>query len=164
VPQSGGGTASSFQFETDEEVEPTFAGKIFCLSSVLDQRKWVSDTGATDHITPHKSCLTKIRHVADNSCINIPNGHKSPANCLGDIKVRDDLDLLSDFCVPQFKFNLLSVSKLTKENNCVVFFSDKLYVIQDCRKSHQRISKENQGLYYLDNNAGNALSNFLKFE
>ena len=53
-------------------------------------------------------------------------------------------------CVPTFKYNLLSISRLTKDSQIRVIFCDVFCLIQDCASSHFKgIGKEAKGLYYL---------------
>lgn len=53
-------------------------------------------------------------------------------------------------CVPTFKFNLMSVSEVTKDLNCCVTFSPKCCVFQDFSSGKVRaISEEENELYTL---------------
>jgi len=63
---------------------------------------------------------------------------------LGDKIVNDVL------FIPEFKYNLLSVSQLTKQLRCVVLFFPNLGIFQDLFNGNVLgICKENQGLYML---------------
>lgn len=56
--------------------------------------------------------------------------------------------------IPSFKYNLLSVPKLTKDNNCIVIFYPTLCIIQDLdTKKILGIGRRNQGLYFLQDNS-----------
>ena len=151
LPQLGGGPATSkCQSETDEEIDASFASNVSYLSFIFSKGKWILDTGATDHITFCDSQLTRIRCVTSICCINLPNGQRSPVKCIGDIELQNGLALLNTLCLRNFKFNLLSVSKLAKDNKCLVCFNDHMCVIQDCVNNPIKgIGIEKQGLYYL---------------
>ena len=52
--------------------------------------------------------------------------------------------------IPDFKFNLLSVSKLTKDLNCVVSLFPDFVIFQDLYTGQVKgIAKENVSLYHL---------------
>ena len=55
------------------------------------------------------------------------------------------------FHIPSFKFNLLSISQLTKSSNCDVLFSSSQCIFQD-RATKMTIGQGSarNGLFYLD--------------
>jgi len=62
--------------------------------------------------------------------------------------------LKNSLFVPTFKYNLLSVTKLARDNNCFVVFYPTLCIIQDLvTKKILGIGKEHKGLYFLMNKA-----------
>lgn len=66
-------------------------------------------------------------------------------------------DTLKDvLCVPTFKFNLLSVSKMTKDLKCCVTFFPQCIVFQDLFANE--IGKEEEGLYVLSTSVGGKLN------
>lgn len=67
---------------------------------------------------------------------------------LGEYKLKNVLH------APDFRFNLLSVSKLTKDLNCVVSFSPNLCTMHDLNTGEViGIGKEEEGLYILKHEA-----------
>lgn len=61
------------------------------------------------------------------------------------------LSLLFNICIPNFLFNLLSVSEVIKTLNCSITFSPNSYVFQDLGIKRMIGSyDEKDGLYYLD--------------
>lgn len=53
-------------------------------------------------------------------------------------------------CVPAFRFNLLSISKLTKEMNCSAIFFPTFFMFQDLLSGKvKEIGRELDGLYHL---------------
>ncbi|OIT04807.1 hypothetical protein A4A49_65077, partial [Nicotiana attenuata] len=85
---------------------------------------WIIDTGASHHVTPHKEVLDNIRKIENqnNSAVQVPTGGKCHVEHTGNVKMLDELILKDVLHVPDFKFNLMSVSKLTKELSCCVAF------------------------------------------
>lgn len=60
--------------------------------------------------------------------------------------------------VPDFKFNLMSVSKLTIDLSCVAIFVPELYMFQDLYNDRVKgIGKEDEGLFVLK---GNGINNW----
>ena len=88
-----------------------------CL--VSSSNKWIIDSGATDHMTSnHKTFSTFRTHstppiiVADGSTYEIKGS--------GTVKPTSSITLSSVLNLPNLAFNLISVSKLTKNPNCSV--------------------------------------------
>ena len=68
---------------------------------------------------------------------------------MGHVELVNDIVLANTLVVLEFKFNLLSVSKLTRDNNCVAVFYAELCLIHDCAtKTLKGIGKERGGLYH----------------
>uniref|UniRef100_A0A2N9I5S8 Uncharacterized protein n=1 Tax=Fagus sylvatica TaxID=28930 RepID=A0A2N9I5S8_FAGSY len=91
---------------------------------------WVLDSGANDHMTGESSLfssplipITQSVCLADNSTSHI--SHK------GDVFLSSDILLSSVLHVPNFAFNLLSVSRLAKSLNCAVIFLPYHCLLQD---------------------------------
>lgn len=86
-----------------------------------------------------------------NSRIVLVDGSFKPVLGTGDINPTSSLSLSSGLFVPQFPFNLLSVSQLTKSLHCSITFSPSSCVFQDLRtKKVIGSGHERNGLYYLD--------------
>ena len=70
---------------------------------------------------------------------------------IGTVHCSSSLTLTNVFHIPSFKFNLLSISQLTKSINCDVIFSSSECIFQD-RAIKNKIGRGSarNGLYYLD--------------
>ncbi|OMP05523.1 Integrase, catalytic core [Corchorus capsularis] len=85
----------------------------------------IVDSGATDHMTPFLSVLNEIFSTPLHQPVKLPNGASLPVSHVGKAIVSHDIILKDVLCVPNFSCNLLSISKLTKDLNCVeLFFPD----------------------------------------
>ena len=104
---------------------------VICIASLLCLITHIGYTGATDHVTPSKINLQQAKNVTTQSHINLPDGNTASVTCLGKVKLNNGVELKDVQCVPSFKFNLLFVSKLTKDSKCIVIFYDTFCVIQD---------------------------------
>ena len=120
----------------------------FCAETVKND--WILDIGATDHMTPHLNSLQRIRRAQGHPKIKLPNGHSADITHTGHVITKSRLQLTNVLCVPMFKFNLLSVSKLIKDNRCMAIFFEKFCIIQDLHtRTLKGIGKEKESLYYL---------------
>ena len=66
-----------------------------------------------------------------NAYLHLPNGHRVLIHLISTITLHKDLTLIDVLYVPDFKFNLLSVSALSRSLNCIVFFFVDHCIIQD---------------------------------
>ena len=88
---------------------------------------WVVDTGATDHITHQSHLLDKLLINNNERPVTIPNGESIPVKRKCEITFNDGINIKGVLFVPNFKCNLLSVRKLSKDLYCAVtFFPDFL--------------------------------------
>ncbi|KAL3512975.1 hypothetical protein ACH5RR_025692 [Cinchona calisaya] len=94
-------------------------------SGKLDN-EWVIDTGTTNHITHNINSLSETLLRLDISPVEISNGKLVPIHALGRVSLGKRLTLEQVLGVPDFYFNLLSASKLTRDLNCMLMFGLKL--------------------------------------
>lgn len=79
-------------------------------------------------------------------------GNKVDVKCVGSVMLRNDLVLDKALYVPYFRFNLISVYRLTTSMNCLVVFNTDGCLIQDpLMKSVWHLGKTNHGLYFVHN-------------
>ncbi|KAL5818430.1 hypothetical protein ACOSQ4_022272 [Xanthoceras sorbifolium] len=114
-------------------VQPTanLAGDFICCSSFIPSSSWVIDTGASDHITSSIHYLSHVIPVSSHKPVQLPNREFSHISHIGRATLSDKITLNNVLCVPDFHFNLLSVSKITKSLNCAVIFFHGFCVFQD---------------------------------
>ncbi|CAN1753275.1 Retrovirus-related Pol polyprotein from transposon TNT 1-94 [Linum perenne] len=110
---------------------------------------WILDTGASDHVACSLSLFTSHRIVAD-ILITLPTGHQVKATHIGDVTFSPTLKLTGVLYVPDFNFNLISVSKLAATQAlCLTFTSDSC-VIQDKQlRTTIGSAKLHRGLYHM---------------
>ncbi|CAN1170518.1 Retrovirus-related Pol polyprotein from transposon RE2 [Linum perenne] len=129
----------------------TEKGTILSLSSksFSTGNVWVVDSGATDHIAYSIDFLDHYQTVS-NSFVSLPNGSSVPITHIGSIVCNKNLVLQNVLIIPSFRFNLLSVSKLSAQNSCVAIFSTASCVFQDTRTSKMIGTADLwNGLYYM---------------
>ncbi|XP_075112628.1 uncharacterized protein LOC107785721 [Nicotiana tabacum] len=96
--------------------------------------------------------MNDVRRVDDNiqDKVTLPNGVTTKIEHVGSSYLSDVDKLENVLHVPDFKFNLMSVSKLTRDLRCAVILLPTLCVFQDLYNGRVKaIGKENKGLYIL---------------
>lgn len=82
---------------------------------------WYFDTGATNHIIPDINKLTIAEDYTGDDKLQVGNGKNLSISHEGYCSLHN-LSLPSVFIVPKLTKNLLSVSKLTRDNNVYMEF------------------------------------------
>lgn len=93
-----------------------------------------------------------VNKLASHRTVQLPDGDETQLTqtCLSSIS--DGSTISNVLYVPEFKFNLLSVSKLTKELQCFASFFRDFFVLQDLfTRKVKEIGREEKGLYLLLN-------------
>lgn len=115
---------------------------------MLDGDCWLLDSGATCHFTYNAEMLVDIHEISGNCTVRLPNGKILPVMCSVSCHLADDLVLRDVLLVPEFKVNLISVSKIVMANDYTIIFSKSSCIIHD--HSHKVLLKTNEpvdGLY-----------------
>lgn len=87
------------------------------------KNSWITDTGASDHMTPHLDLLTNKRKLNKPILVGLPDGSVKQVTHIGDIKVCPDIVLKEVLYVPEFRYNLLSVGKLLDTSSLITWFT-----------------------------------------
>ena len=107
---------------------------------------WIIDSGATDHVTSPIELLNP-KSLHKTSTISLPNGGQAQIESIGSLHVTPNIKLDGVLKVPQFRVNLLSVSKLTRALKCIVmFFSDFDVVWDATTRKMIGLGKQHNGL------------------
>ena len=93
--------------------------------------KWVIDFGATDHMTCNSNLFTTFQSHSATSTVTLADGSTSCVLGSKTIHPTPLITLTSILSLPQFSFNLVSVSKLTRTLNCSISFFLDYCLIQD---------------------------------
>ncbi|OIS99513.1 hypothetical protein A4A49_62565, partial [Nicotiana attenuata] len=105
------------------------AGNYVCTEA--KSSKWIVDTGATNHMTGDKDLLNNNLLTDNAGQVQLPTGDSTAVTHVGSHQLTGGDVLKNVLCVPAFRFNLLSVSKLTKELSCSATFFPTFFVFQD---------------------------------
>ena len=90
------------------------------------------------------------QHLGSRPTITLANSSQTIAKGIGSVCPLPSLPLTSVLYVPNFPFNLISISKLTRDLHCVLTFSHNSVTLQDQRtRKTIGIGHESQGLFHL---------------
>uniref|UniRef100_A0A2N9I4T5 Integrase catalytic domain-containing protein n=1 Tax=Fagus sylvatica TaxID=28930 RepID=A0A2N9I4T5_FAGSY len=95
---------------------------------------WLTDTGATDHITANANNLSPQAPYQGQEQVSVGNGQNLPIQNIGNSQLHTKyhkFQLRNVLHVPKIASNLLSVHKLCLDNNCSCYFDAKKLLIQD---------------------------------
>jgi len=148
--------------ETDGNIEPTnnqvssintcvngkLGGKVFTVNSFnRDKSCWILDSGATDHVS---CCIDNFLsyYPVIPVMVKLPNGRNVRATHKGVVKISEKLFLQDVLYIPDFNYNLISVSRLVSNHNFELIFFSKYCIIQDIKtKERIGIVDVDAGLY-----------------
>ena len=86
--------------------------------SKIHSPHWIIDSDAADHISSSpKLFLHEVKNVSLPPVL-FPSGEKANIVAKGSLPLNSVYYLRDVLCVPTFKVNLMSVSRLTKDLNC----------------------------------------------
>lgn len=93
--------------------------------SAVTCREWIIEFGAAHHISSSLNLLEQGRPVYNSSKnkVYLLTEDKENVTRVGATTILKEVLVINVLYVPEFKFNLLVVSKLSKELSCSVNFS-----------------------------------------
>ena len=104
------------------------------------------DIGATNHISKTLPILNKTN--MKHTFVELPNGEKTKIDSIGSVKMSNSITLTDVLYVPDFKFNLLSISQLTQSLGCNVTFYPDYCVVQDLTQ-RRRLVRAGRVMVYI---------------
>jgi transposase InsO family protein len=90
---------------------------------------WIIDTGASHHVTGNFSCMINVKNIR-NTPVGLPDGKDVAAIKEGSVILDSGLRLNNVLFVPQLNCNLISVTQLIDDSDCIVQITNALCVIQ----------------------------------
>ena len=116
----------------------------------ISSHHWIIDSDATYHISlSPKLFLRKDKNISLPPVL-LPSGEKANIVAKGSLSLNFVYYLRDVLCVPTFKVDLMSVSRLTRGLDCLVTFFTHWCVLQDLATRRMiGLGKQRDGLYYL---------------
>ncbi|XP_074306420.1 uncharacterized protein LOC141641664 [Silene latifolia] len=97
---------------------------------------WIVDSGASDHMTYDLDILTNVVTLKVPIKVGLPDGSLKLVHKIGTVNLTDKIRLFNVFYIPDFKQNLMSVSKLIDHNALSVVFNSAACLFQDLSSTH----------------------------
>ena len=111
---------------------------------------WILDSSASDHLSSSKDLFSFLTITSPLPTITLTNRTQTMAKGIGSAYPLPSLPLTSVLYVPDFPFNLISISKLIHDLDCSITFSHSSVTLQNRRTRRTiDIEHESQGLYHL---------------
>ena len=113
---------------------------------------WIFDSGAMNHMTSYEKLFSSYIPSSNNHRVKVADGSYALVAGIGTVAISPKISLQSVLYVPKLSCNLISISKITKDLECMINFSSTACVFQD--KIMGRMignAKESDGLYYFEN-------------
>ncbi|OIT39206.1 hypothetical protein A4A49_61030, partial [Nicotiana attenuata] len=131
-----------------------FAGttKATTLADKTKNENWKVDSGATNHMVHTRELLDKINtnSLKSGSKVHLPDGTSLDIACTGESRIGECGVIRNVLYIPDFKYNLLSVSKLKRDLQYFLSFYPDFWIMQDLHNGKVKgIGKELEGLYNL---------------
>lgn len=86
---------------------------------------WIIDSGATYHICSNQYLFVSLTKLIRPQSLVLPNGQGTFVNYIGDVEIHDSITLHGVLYVPEFKYNLVSIPKLTSHLKTFAIFTDE---------------------------------------
>ncbi|XP_019257833.1 PREDICTED: uncharacterized protein LOC109236058 [Nicotiana attenuata] len=126
--------------------------KVNAFMSHCVNDRWIVDTRASNHMTSSLEILHDYKALpnTEENKVQLPTGSVASVSHIGNASVLSNHEISNVLYIPDFKFNLLSVSKLTKELKYMVGFFPDFCIFQDLFSGQVKgIGREEHGLYIL---------------
>ena len=100
-----------------------------CLSH--SSGSWILNFGASDHLSSNKNFFSSLTITSHLPMINLANGSQTMAKGISSACSLPSVPLTYVLYVPNSPFNMISISKLTRDLNCLITFSNNFVTLQD---------------------------------
>ena len=119
-----------------------------CLSH--SSEPWILDFGASDHLSGNKDIFSSLSFTSPLPMVTLAYESQTIAKGIGSACPLSSLPLTSVLYVLDSSFNLISISKLTCDLNCLITFLDHSVTLQNQSMGQTiGIGRESQGLFHL---------------
>jgi GAG-pre-integrase domain len=114
-------------------------------------KTWIVDSGASQHITPYSTVFKSYKPLSGKEKVQIADGTFCSIVGIGSVVCTPNIQLSFVLHVSNFTNNLMSVSQLVDDLNCIVSLSPSHVVVQELETGKViGIGKRNEDLYRLE--------------
>lgn len=107
---------------------------------------------------PHRNILINVKSLTIPYFISLPNGYKVKVICTGSLPLNSNMILQRVPLVRSFKCNLICLSKLLLQFNCITYFNVTSFILQDHSPERPlKVDKLSNRLYILQLNGSSFL-------
>ena len=85
---------------------------------------WILNHEASDHLSGNKNLFSSLTIMSPLPMITLVNGSQTMAKGIGSACPLPSVPLTFVLYIPNCPFNLISISKLTRDLKCLITFSD----------------------------------------
>lgn len=124
----------------------------------LKPGSWIIDTGATTHMCTDQNQFINLSLMRNSVPIKLPDGSISHVTKIGDVNLTANLVLKNVLYTPNFKFNLMSVSKLSSSGKIKFTFYPAYCILQDLRTERVIAKGKTMGSLYVFDNSSTILN------
>jgi hypothetical protein len=118
--------------------------------TIID-KTWIVDSGASQHIIPDSTTFKSYKPLSGKKKIQTADDIFCSFAEIRNITCTSNIHLFSVLHVPNFTNNLMSVSQLVDDLNCIVFLSPSNVVVHELKTDKViGIGKRNEDLYRLE--------------
>ena len=113
-------------------------------------KHWIVDSGATHHVCFDSTCFSSFNNTPNPNKVTLPDGTTVHIAKTGTVIINSEITLTNVLYVPQFRFNLISVSALL--NSCctnVLFTTNQCFLQGSSQILRIGTAKKIGNLYYL---------------
>lgn len=106
-----------------KETMDNIGGITYSLMTRIEKKQWIIDTGATNHMVSSLDMLNDIKTVSSIKGREVlPNGDITMVTHIGSCRLTEAGKVQDVLYVHDFEYNLLFVSKVTRDIHCFCFF------------------------------------------
>ncbi|XP_075077284.1 uncharacterized protein LOC142164019 [Nicotiana tabacum] len=135
-----------------KEAMANMAGTTYSFMANIAKENLIVDTEATNHMVADLGMLTNVKDIiaTRDKRVHLPSGDFTLVSYVGNCKITETGKVQDVLYVPEFAYNLLSVSKITRYLHCFVSFYPDFCLFQDLSNRKERgIGRKKDGLYLL---------------
>lgn len=115
----------------------------------LGPYSWIIDTGTTTHMCANPNLFSKLKEIMHYTSVKLPDNRTKQITQEGNIRLCSTIILENVLYVPCFRYNLISVNKLTANTQSRFIFYPNYCLLQDQKTDHVLLKGRAIGKLYV---------------